>query len=379
MKIEYFVKKDYMTTDPFSGINVVKNELLNQKAVVVRDKEKYVGTLTATDILQRPHNLVIDCMSEKQQITINYTAWQTLQAMNEKSTDVLPVYKNDNFYGLVYKSDLLEYLTEYTNELHEKVDKKTKELKELTENLENLVIEKTQELQKLNTTKDKFFSIIAHDLKSPFNVILGFSSILQENAKNYTHEEIEQMSKNINTVSRQTYELLENLLQWSITQRNQIAFNPERLNLKKFEEKNMQDLANFAKNKEIGLFNNISDSISVHADANMLKTILRNLINNSIKFTKKEGAVYIESQENENFTKISVSDTGIGMNKSKIEELFRIEKQNSTCGTNNEKGSGLGLILCKEFIEKHGGKISIDSEEGKGSSFIFTIPKKLKT
>ncbi len=148
MKIEYFVKKDYMTTEPFSGINVVKNELLNQKAVVVRENEKYVGTLTATDILERPHNLVIDCMSEKQQITVDYSVCKTLKIMKNKATDVLPVYKAENFYGLIYKDDLLEYLTEYTNELHEKVDKKTQELQELTENLEDIVVEKTQELQK---------------------------------------------------------------------------------------------------------------------------------------------------------------------------------------------------------------------------------------
>lgn len=378
MKIECFVKKDFMTINPFSGINVVKNELLNQKAVVVSDKEKYIGTLTATDILQRPHNLVIDCMSEKQQITTNYTTSQTLQIMKERSTDVLPVYKNDNFYGLVYKNDLLEYLTGYTNELSEKVKKKTEEIKQLTENLENLVIEKTQELQKLNATKDKFFSIIAHDLRSPFNTILGFSKILKENAKDYTLEEIEGIFKSINTVSQQTYELLENLLQWSMAQRNQIAFNPEKFNLNEFAQNNMRDLESFAKSKEIELFYNIPNSISVFADANMLKTILRNLISNSIKFTKKNGSVYIESSENGDFTKIFVIDTGIGMNKSKINELFRIEKQNSTYGTNNEKGSGLGLIICKEFIEKHGGEISIDSEEGKGSSFVFTIPKKAK-
>lgn len=354
MRIECFVKKDYVTTAPFSGINVIKNELLNQKAVVVKDKEEYVGTLTATDILQRPHNLVIDCISKKQKITTNYTVCQAMTVMKEKSTDVLPVYKNSDFYGLIYKNDLLDYLTNHTNEL----------------------TEKTKELQKINTTKDSFFSIIAHDLRSPFNTLLGFSSLLQENARDYTQEEIQQMSKNINIVSQQTYELLDNLLQWSMIQKNQIAFNPQKLNLHEIVENILLDLESSAKSKEIRLLNSIPNPIYIYADINMLKTILRNLINNSIKFTNTKGKVYIESQVNENFTKVSIIDSGVGMNKSKIEDLFKIQKQNSTYGTNNEKGSGFGLILCKEFIEQHGGIISVDSQVGKGSSFIFTISKK---
>ena len=376
MKIKCFVERDYMTVDPFSGINVVKKELLNQKAIVIQENENYLGTLTATDILRRPHNLVIDCMTDKQQITTDYSVYETLQVMKEKLTDVLPVYQNDHFFGLIYKSDLLEYLTEYTNELHEKVSVKTSELQKLTENLENIVIDKTLELQKLNSTKDKFFSIIAHDLKSPFNSIMGFSSLLEENAKLYAPEKIERYSKIINNTSRQTFELLENLLEWSNSQRDEISFCPKRVDTKGITDFVIKGLNSLAKNKGIKLFHNIKNSVYVHADINMLKTILRNLIYNSIKFTNNDGEVCIESKEIENYVTISVTDTGIGMRKTQIKKLFKIEEQISTIGTNNEKGSGFGLILCKEFVERHGGKILVESEEGKGSCFSFTIPQK---
>ncbi len=133
-----------------------------------------------------------------------------------------------------------------------------------------------------------------------------------------------------------------------------------------------------AENKEIKLFHTISHSVSVNADINMLKTILRNLISNSIKFTEKEGSVYIKSKNSRDFTEISVTDTGVGMTEIQIENLFKIENQASTIGTNNENGSGLGLILCKEFIEKHDGKISVNSKNGEGTTFMFSIPRKKK-
>ncbi len=378
MKIEYFVKKDYMTIEPLSGINVIKNELLNQKAVVVCDDTEYVGTLTATDILERPHNLVIDCMSKKPQVTTDYTVCKTLKIMKNKSTDVLPVCKNEKFYGLIYKNDLVEYLTEYTNELHGIVDVKTQELQELTENLENIIEEKTHELRKLNVTKDKFFSIIAHDLRNPFNLILGFSKILEERANTHTPEKVEKLAKIIKDVSLQTYELLENLLEWSKTQQNKIAFSPETINLKELVETKISHLEILANNKEIKLFHTISHSTFVNADINMLKTILRNLISNSIKFTEHGGSVFIASSDNRDYTEISVTDTGVGMTEAQIENLFKIQHQISTTGTNKEKGSGLGLILCKEFIEKHDGKISINSKKEEGTSFVFSIPRNKK-
>ncbi len=237
----------------------------------------------------------------------------------------------------------------------------------------------SRKLEIANQTKDKFFSIIAHDLKSPFNSILGFSDLLLENHKEYDEDKREQLIKYIKGSSQSAYNLLENLFKWALSQSGKIKFSPEKLDLKSIVNDVIAAAGGYAKNKEISILNNINFNEFVYVDENMIRTILRNMISNSIKFTHKSGKITISSsnQNDIGFLKVTISDTGVGMDKNQINDLFCIDKNTSKKGTEGEKGTGLGLILCKEFVEKHGGKIWAESEEGKGSKFIFNIPMKL--
>ena len=243
---------------------------------------------------------------------------------------------------------------------------------------EQALKESEEKLRESNKTKDKFFSIIGHDLKSPFNAILGFSKILLKKHKDYDNEKREKLIKSVNNSADSAFKLLENLLTWSRSQSGVIKYSPEKLNLKILLFETLFDLQGQADKKNINILDTVSENDIIFADKNMIATVFRNLISNAIKFTNKNGNITISSkkQENSNFIEISVTDTGVGIPKEIIDDLLRIDKNTSTQGTENEAGTGLGLILCKEFVEKHGGKIWIESEIDKGSIFHFTIPYK---
>lgn len=374
MKIEHFIKQDYTITSPYSGIDNVKDELLNQNAVVVKEDTNYVGTLTATDILHKPHNLVIDCITEKHNLHADTTVCNALKIMKKLKSEVLPVYKEDLFIGLVYKNDLVEYLTDFNNELHQKLDEKTEKLRELNENLEQLVEIKTKKLNDLVNTKNKFFSIIAHDLRSPFNTILGFSDLLRKNADKYDKQKIKDLALTINKISHQTYKLLDNLLEWSRIQQNSLPFKPISIDLREFADEKISNLKRHADEKNINLINNITEEIIVCVDLNMFKSIFRNLIYNSIKYTESGGIISVNSIVLDKKVKITIKDTGIGMSEEQKQMIFNSKYQESKLGTQGENGTGLGLLLFKEFVDYHKGEIDIVSEIGKGSSFSFTIP-----
>src|SRR5664280_2508512 len=271
------------------------------------------------------------------------------------------------------------------------VDIKTTELKEKNTTLEErqeqienqsqellsqkeALVKMNRELHELNASKDKFFSIIAHDLKNPFSTIIGFSEILKENILSGQPAEIEESAGMINTSDVQTLKLLENLLDWANSQTGKILFNPMPLNLNELLDEEFTTLNDMAKGKNIQLKNSITDNLTIVADKNMIKTILRNLISNGIKFTHKNGKVEVKTFVKNNHLEIAVSDTGIGLTGETMEKLFRIDADLSTRGTENEKGTGLGLFLCKEFVEKHGGKIWAESIPGNGSTFKFILP-----
>ena len=245
--------------------------------------------------------------------------------------------------------------------------------------LEKSVELKTSELRELNVSKDKFFSIIAHDLKNPFSSIIGISEILKEEIRSGDTVTLENYAGMLNTSAVQTYRLLENLLEWANSQRGKISFIPEQINLSQLFNEEFTVLNEMATAKNIELKSFFADDLTIPADKNMLKTILRNLISNAIKFTNKNGKVEVNAVVDDRNVEISVSDDGTGMTKETMAKLFRLDANLSTRGTENEKGTGLGLFLCKEFVEKHGGKISVESESGKGSIFRFTIPLNLNT
>jgi signal transduction histidine kinase/Tfp pilus assembly protein PilF len=230
-------------------------------------------------------------------------------------------------------------------------------------------------LKQLNKTKDKFFSIIAHDLKNPINSINGFTELMIENNHKYEEEKRLKFLSIIKGSTARVTNLLDNLLTWANSQSENLIFVPQKIQLIQEISDVIALLEIQAVNKEIEIVNNISNDIFVNADKNMLATIFRNLISNAIKFTKPKGQIKIYCAITSNFVEITVKDSGIGISKSDIKDLFSIEVKNSNVGTANEQGSGLGLILCREFIEKHGGKIWVNSSIGEGSEFKFTLPK----
>lgn len=236
------------------------------------------------------------------------------------------------------------------------------------------LIENETQLKKINATNNKLFSIIAHDLRLPFNSILGFSELLMDNKNDFEIAEREEFAKGINTTAQNTLSLLDNLLNWAKAQSGKIIIQPEKIILSSIILEVIEILTLVANFKSIALIYNQSNEIEVVADEDMVKLVLRNLVSNAIKFTKSGGDVNISAISNQDEVEISISDNGVGMNDKARKKLFKIATNVSTSGTANEKGSGLGLVLCKEFVEKLGGTIWVESEEGVGSDFKFTLP-----
>jgi PAS domain S-box-containing protein len=241
-------------------------------------------------------------------------------------------------------------------------------------NAEKALMESEASLRATNATKDRFFSIIAHDLKSPINGILGLSTLLKEDAKNLDINTITQFASMINATAQNTYQLLDDLLGWARLQQGQIPFEPGIFSLNELMGNILDEQQPVAYQKMVELTAEIPKTLTLFADINMVRTILRNLISNAIKFTAKNGRIRVVANQSPGQTIISVSDTGVGMSEETTGKLFRIETSFSSRGTENEKGTGLGLLLCKEFAEKHGGKIWVESKLAKGSTFYITIP-----
>jgi signal transduction histidine kinase len=231
-----------------------------------------------------------------------------------------------------------------------------------------------QKLKEANATKDRFFSIIAHDLKNPFSGILGLSGVLAEDFDQFTLHEQKGYINAIYESSGNLYKLLENLLQWARSQLNQIHPKPETIILGEIFHRCVKVHQNMANNKKILINYEQHCELKALADKGMTETVIRNLLSNAIKFTPVNGTASIFASLSDGQVEVTVSDTGIGIDKKDINELFRIDKRIKKNGTANEQGTGLGLIICKEFIEKNGGTIRIESLAGKGSSFIFTLP-----
>jgi PAS domain S-box-containing protein len=229
-------------------------------------------------------------------------------------------------------------------------------------------------LTESNETKDKFFSIISHDLKSPLSGLMGILEILDTSYETLQENEKIEIITEAAKSSKSTYALIENLLEWSSVKSDKLPFEPKKVNLLAVIN-NIGTLYNQNfKNKGITLKVNVKPETTVFTDIKIIETIFRNLISNAIKFTAQNGSVLVNSKEDKNFTVIQVNDTGIGMDQDEMEKLFRIDKSHSTRGTDDEEGTGLGLILCKELVEKQGGKIWVVSKKGEGSTFYFTLP-----
>lgn len=230
------------------------------------------------------------------------------------------------------------------------------------------------QLTDLNATKDKFFSIISHDLKGPLNSLTSFSGLLINHTDSLSKDEIKMLAKDLDKSLKNLFALLENLLEWSRSQTGNIEFKPEPFDLIALLQQNKDLLGTQAQNKNISLVLNSADQLQIDAHRHSINTVVRNLISNAIKFTPQGGTITLSTEVKESSLIVSVRDTGVGMPKEVLEKLFRIDTKHTTKGTAEEKGTGLGLILCKDFIEKNGGKIWVTSEVGKGSTFSFQLP-----
>jgi|WetSurSiteA1Bulk_404760.scaffolds.fasta_scaffold00012_32 PAS domain S-box-containing protein len=270
-----------------------------------------------------------------------------------------------------------EDLQETNSILEERQEEILYQSEELAEQAQNLRIINT-ELERLNRTKDKFFSIIAHDLRNPFNAIIGFSELLRNDYYEMDNQQKLNLLELINVSSETAYNLLENLLQWARTQTDKIKYSPENFDLHEVVNLVINLHGIIAQKKCVTLKNEIALHTMVHADKNMINTVLRNLISNAIKFSKPDGVILVTASLTQDCVEVNIIDKGVGMSRESLGKLFRIDTYYSTSGTMGESGTGLGLIICKEFVEKNNGRIKATSLEGAGTTLSFTLgPAKL--
>lgn len=288
------------------------------------------------------------------------------------------IYENDFLYFTIYDIGAEKEQIEEREKLLEELAVSRAQIEEEAARYIqiNIQLEESEaKLKESNATKDKFFSIIGHDLKNPLFVIQSMSEILETEFDEITPEERLEFIRAIRESSKNAFSLLEDLLHWARCQTGRIDYNPEPVHLKQLAAKCISLLEAHAIKKNIHLINAVDATHILLADKFMVETVIRNLTSNALKFTPEGGTIKINSKPVDDFIQISVEDTGIGLSESDKQKLFRIDVKNSEIGRSKEKGTGLGLILCKEFVEKHGGKIWVESELEKGSQFIFTIPK----
>ncbi len=246
-------------------------------------------------------------------------------------------------------------------------------------NTEQQIKKITEELKQLNSTKDKFFSIIGHDLRTPLNGLLGYAEILSNEINDLGKEEISEFADSIAEIARSVTALLNNLLEWARIQNGKIAFEPRKFLINSLIEKGFRLLHASASKKQIQLINALDPALELCVDENMFYSIVLNLVSNAIKFTQTGGYVKLACKELDDMFEFSVTDNGIGIAEENIRKLIDVNESFSTSGTAKEKGTGLGLTLCKEFVKKHNGHLKIESKVGEGATFIFTIHKELPT
>jgi signal transduction histidine kinase len=294
-----------------------------------------------------------------------------IQQKNELYKSSFMLYSVFTIAGIVFIFTIIIY---YFYRAKTKANKELIAVNNEIKNQKNELSNLNEKLHELNNTKDKFFSIIAHDLRNPLGNFKEIANLMT--SSNYEMDEAEKKEflDLIKDSANNLYSLLENLLEWSRSQRGIMQFNPNEFDLYLLAQNNINMLKFSADSKNIRIISNIKEGTNVTVDGNMIITVIRNLVSNAIKFTPDGGNITINSSNGDKEIIISVSDSGVGIPQSLIDKLFRIDQQVTSIGTNEETGTGLGLILCKEFVEKHGGKIWVESEVGKGSTFYFTIP-----
>jgi signal transduction histidine kinase len=254
--------------------------------------------------------------------------------------------------------------------LEQQVKERTAELEARKIDLEK----KNGQLHELNASKDKFFSIISHDLRSPFTALLGYTEVMLENVETYTQDELKEDVSDLHNTTKKLYALLENLLTWSRIQRGIMKYVPKPIDLYEITQNNVRLFTPKAKQKQIALNTLIRQHLMAYADYRMVDTVIRNLTSNALKFTSAGGSITFSATQNEQSIEVSVADTGVGIAEEALPQLFRIDTHYLKPGTDGEEGTGLGLILCRELVEKNTGKIWVESKLGEGTIIRFTLP-----
>lgn len=325
---------------------------------------QYNDSIIQKDKLEQIANLEKQYETEKKENEIAH-----LQAEQEITNLQLAKNKQLKFLGFASAGLLLMLVFFVLSKYFEK-----KRSNVLLEEKNELIEKSEQELRVLNAAKNKFFSIIAHDIKNPFHTVMGYSFLLSKDYDRFSEEERRKFASDINQSTNKIFRLLQNLLEWSKSQTGRLIYSPIETDFKRILENAVSVLHALAGQKQINLKYTYDTDLIVFADPLMIETVLRNLINNAIKFTPDNGIVEIEAKKEKNTVEVSITDNGIGISEEDLQNLFRIDSKVKRRGTNDEDGSGLGLILCKEFVDKNKGTIWVESEAGKGSSFKFTIP-----
>ncbi|HSR17936.1 MAG TPA: ATP-binding protein, partial [Ignavibacteriaceae bacterium] len=291
-----------------------------------------------------------------------------LSGMNDSNITLESIRSGaqDYIYKGNYEGDFIYRVVRHAIER----EKLFREIEERTIRL----IKLNNSLQELNYNKDRMYSIISHDLINPINALQGYTEILHESFDELSDVEKKETTGTINDLTKEISHLLKNLLLWSAANNGLIDYKPEKLNIAELLKKQSEFLKLTANNKGITIITE-TDDMYVIADIAMIETVVRNLMSNAIKFTHPSGKIFVKNFAEKDKVSVIIEDTGIGMEKDELSKLFKVEEKLSKQGTNQEKGIGLGLLICKEFIKKHNGTIDVTSKKNTGTTFIFTLPK----
>jgi len=318
-------------------------------------KNQYIGEYSLLD--SSPRSASVTAVDNSQLLRFDQKDFLKL-------IDKQPEISRSLLKGLVHR------LRDY-NTIEVELTKKNIEIEKQRKELER----QRMELESLNSTKDKFFAIIAHDLKNPFSTVLGISELLAREFESFDPDSLKNFITQIYKYSNNTYNLLENLLQWSMLQTGRMPLRPSIVNVMDIVQENVELLSGNAKQKNIRITISKSSDCYAYVDVNQITTVVRNLLSNAIKFTEINGKINIKVKSKNGFWVVSVEDNGIGIAEKDMNRLFLLDSNPTTIGTSQEKGTGLGLILSREFVERNGGKIWVQSQIGVGTTFSFCVPK----
>jgi signal transduction histidine kinase len=346
------------------------------QTVALRDNFQFIflTVLTSAVLISLVLSYVLAVQITRPMVTLSNHINKIVESDFSGDIQHLPITSTDEVGRLTHNFNLM---TDRIESHLQDINRKAKVLQKQNMQLQSInlkLIASENKLRSLNSVKDKFFSIISHDLKGPLHTLTGFLQILIHYTSSFTEEELKEFAESMDASVKRLLTMLENLLQWSRSQTGNIEHKPEVLGLNTILQENLHLFTDTAKAKNITLVTESGENMLVRADKNMLEFVLRNLTSNALKFTREAGNVKITAHAEPEFTEITVQDNGVGISPEDMKKIFQPDIHFSTPGTGKEKGTGFGLLLCKDFVEKNGGKIAIDSQPGKGTSLTFTLP-----